>query len=95
MKYKLVNNNVETMDSINESIIPLIMTFIVGILIGGLVGYFILRDIKYIGPDSNEIVKHTYTDSEGKQYKYKPNITVCPINYSMSKLHDTTFKEFH
>lgn len=90
MKYKIVNRMID-----ENSIIITLMTLIVGLLIGGTIGYYIFRDIKYIGPDSNEIVKNTYTDIEGKQYKYKPVITVCPINYSMNKLHDPTFKESH
>ncbi len=90
MNYKIVNDNKPL-----ESIIIYLITIIVGLLIGGTIGYFIFREIKYIGPDSNEIVKQIYTDSEGKQYKYKPKITICPINYSMKKLHDVNFKEFH
>lgn len=97
MNYKIINDNNIT-DEIFEtpdSVIVTLMTFIIGILIGGVIGYFIFRDIKYIGPDSNEIVKNIYTDKNGKQYKYKPKITVCPLSYSMGKLHDPNFKESH
>jgi hypothetical protein len=78
-----------------EIAIKNIITLIIGILIGSIIGYFIFRNIKYIGPDSNIIVKQTYLDNNGKKYKYKPIITVCPINYSMGKLHDPNFKEKH
>ncbi|AYV80146.1 MAG: hypothetical protein Gaeavirus12_13 [Gaeavirus sp.] len=68
---------------------------IIGITIGIIIGYYIFREIKYIGPDSNIISKKIYTDANGKQYKLVPKITVCPISYSMNKLHDPTFKESH
>lgn len=69
--------------------------FIFGIIIGSIIGYYIFKKIKYIGPDSNEIVKQIYTDDNGRKYKYKPRITICPINYSMNKLHNLNFKEHH
>jgi hypothetical protein len=94
----IFNNNYE--NNINEnyyddSIVFTIMTAIIGILLGVVIGYFIFRDIKYIGPDSNQIVKKTYKDDKGRLYKYKPIITICPVNYSMNKLHDSKFKEKH
>lgn len=82
-------------DDDSESIIYTFITIIIGILLGVIIGYFIFRDIKYIGPDSNEIVKNIYNDSDGRKYKYKPHITICPMNYSMNKLHNTNFKESH
>jgi hypothetical protein len=88
-------NDINESSDLDDSIIMTLMTIIVGLLIGSIIGYFIFRDIKYVGPDSNEIVKETYTDSEGRKYKYKPKITICPINYSMGKLHDPKFKESH
>lgn len=94
MNNNFVNDINENNDSDDSKTITF-MTFIVGILIGSIIGYFIFREIKYIGPDSNEIVKQTYLDSEGRKYKYKPKITVCPIKYSMGKLHDPNFKESH
>jgi len=69
--------------------------FIFGIIIGCIIGYYIFKEIKYTGPDSNEIVKQIYTDDNGRKYKYKPRITICPINYSMNKLHNPNFKEHH
>jgi hypothetical protein len=97
MDYNYVNDYTDS-DGDNygdDYTIYTIMTIIMGILLGSIIGYFIFRDIKYIGPDSNEIVKQIYTDSDGKKYKYKPHITICPLNYSMKKLHDPDFKESH
>jgi len=82
-------------DEDSESIIFTFITIIIGILLGVVIGYFIFRDIKYIGPDSNEIVKNIYKDDKGRHYKYKPKITICPMNYSMNKLHNPKFKETH
>ena len=82
-------------DEDSESIIFTIITIIIGILLGVIIGYFIFRDIKYIGPDSNEIIKNIYKDDKGRLYKYKPKITICPMNYSMNKLHNSKFKETH
>ena len=83
------------LDDDSQSIIYTFMTIIIGILLGVIIGYFIFRDIRYIGPDSNEIVKNIYNDSDGRKYKYKPRITICPMNYSMNKLHNANFKELH
>jgi hypothetical protein len=83
-------------DETNESYsISDFFIFIFGIIIGSIIGYYIFKKIKYIGPDSNEIVKQIYTDDNGRKYKYKPKITICPINYSMNKLHNLNFKEHH
>lgn len=91
-----MDNNILNENNVSDdSIIINLMIFIIGILIGSIIGYFIVREIKYVGPDSNEIVKKIYTDSNGKKYKYIPKITICPINYSMKKLHDPNFKESH
>lgn len=97
MNYNYVNDyeKSDNSDYEDESGIYTIFTIIMGIIIGCIVGYLIFRDVKYVGPDSNEIVKQVYTDSSGKQYKYKPQITICPLNYSMKKLHNPEFKESH
>lgn len=79
----------------DEIIISDYVVIIFGLILGLVIGYFIFKEIKYIGPDSNEIVKNIYTEKNGKKYKYKPRITICPINYSMNKLHDPNFKESH
>lgn len=83
-------------DKTNESFcISEFLIFIFGIIIGSIIGYYIFKEIKYIGPDSNEIVKQIYTDDNGRKYKYIPRVTICPINYSMNKLHNPNFKEHH
>jgi hypothetical protein len=79
----------------SESLISTFMTIIIGILLGAVIGYFIFRDIKYIGPDSNEIVKRIYEDEKGHKYKYRPKITICPMNYSMNKFKNPNFKVLH
>ena len=79
----------------DESVIDTLMTIIIGILLGSIIGYFIFKDIKYIGPNSNEIIKKTYSDTDGMLYKFVPKITICPLNYSMKKLHNPNFKESH
>ena len=89
--YNIYDNNINP----DESVIYILITFIIGILLGSIIGYIIFKDIKYIGPDSNEIVKKTYIDIDGKKYKYIPKISICPLNYSMKKLHNPTFKESH
>jgi hypothetical protein len=97
MDYNYVNDFNTNDNYINEdeSIIYTLMTIIIGILLGSIIGYFIFKDIKYIGPNSNEIIKQTYTSADGKKYKFVPKITICPLNYSMKKLHDPNFKESH
>jgi hypothetical protein len=71
-----------------------IIIIVVGLGIGLGIGYLLFSDIKYVGPDSNKIVKKTWTDEKGK-YKFVPKITICPMNYSMGKLHDQKFKSKH
>lgn len=77
-----------------ESIILKLLFLIIGTTIGMIIGYYIFRDIKYIGPDSNKIVKKTYKDKDGK-FRFRPQITICPTNYSMNKLHNKTFRAKH
>jgi hypothetical protein len=82
------------MDSDNNLLYNLLI-FIFSFSVGFLIGYFLFKDVKYIGPNSNEIVKNIYIDEHGKKYKYKPQITICPSKYSMNKLHNQNFKETH
>lgn len=91
-----MNNDSEIIDIINDvDIISFIITTIIGIIVGLIIGYLIFKDIKYIGPNSNDVVKNIYYDNYGKKYKLVPHITICPINYSMNKLHDPLFTESH
>lgn len=78
--------------SINtHQIIMNIIVVILGIIIGIIIGYFIFKKNIYKGPDSNLISKEVYTDIFGNKYKWIPKISVCPISYSMDKLHDPNF----
>lgn len=99
MNYSLVKdykiNNDHINNNNNDSIILTLVTIIIGILCGVIIGHFIFRDIQYIGPDSNDIVKQIYKDDDGRHYKFKPRITICPMNYSMNKLHNKNYKESH
>jgi ABC-type lipoprotein release transport system permease subunit len=89
--YNNFENNSENM----SFVITIIITITIGIIIGSVIGYILFKNIKYIGPDSNKIVKKIYYDSDGKKYKLIPKICVCPMNYSMRLLHNPTFKESH
>lgn len=68
-----------------------ILTIIFGLCIGIIIGFFSFKQYIYKGPDSNIIKEQIYTDFNGKKYKWKPNICICPISYSMNKLKDSTF----
>ena len=70
-----------------------IITIILGILIGSIFGYIILKPYKYRGPDSNIVVKEVHTDSNGKKYKWVPKVCICPSYYSMNKFNNV--KELH
>ena len=88
-----LNENTENNET--KSIIINFIIFLFGIIFGTIIGYYIFKNVKYIGPDSNEIVKEIYTDELGRKFKFKPKITICPLNYSMNKLHDPNFREHH
>jgi hypothetical protein len=99
-KYYIVLCIIKEMDYINinednEPYFDMLLIIIIGITIGLCIGYFFMKKTKYIGPDSNKIVKEIYTDRNGKKYKYIPKITICPLSYSMNKLHDNNFKSKH
>jgi len=78
-----------------ETIINIFITIIIGSILGIIIGFYFFNNVKYIGPDSNKIVKKIFYDSNGKKYKYKPHITICPISFSMKKLHDNNYKNNH
>ena len=69
-----------------------IITIIIGLSIGFIFGHLIFKQYQYKGPDSNQIIKETYTDSNGNKYKWVPEICICPINLSMDKLLDPNYK---
>ncbi len=76
-------------------VIDNIISIIVGILIGGIIGYFYLSNITYVGPNSKDIVFKNFIDDNGKEYILDPVVVICPIDYSMNKLHDPNFKSKH
>jgi len=79
----------------NFDIFSFIITMIIGLIIGIVIGYTTIGNIKYVGPNSNEIKKKIYKDANGKKFSYFPEICICPSYYSMDKLHDNNFKEHH
>ena len=52
-------------------------------MIGIIIGYILNKKIKYIGPDSNDIVKEIHIDESGKKYKWMPKVCICPTSYYM------------
>lgn len=76
-------------------VIDNIISIIVGILIGGIIGYFYLSNITYVGPNSKDIVFKNFIDDNGKEFILDPVVVICPIDYSMNKLHDPNFKSKH
>ena len=88
-------NNIEVEDDIYDqySWTVNIIIIIFGLIIGLIFGYLIFNFNTYIGPDSNQIVSNIYTESDGKKYKWIPKICICPINLSMDKLKNSTYKD--
>jgi hypothetical protein len=37
--------------------------------------------------------KQIYIDENGKKYKWKPKICICPLNYSMNKLKNSNYND--
>jgi hypothetical protein len=72
-----------------------IIIMILGLIIGLLIGYFIFNNNTYIGPNSNEIKKEIYEDEDGRKYKWDTVVCICPVSYSMDKLKDPNYKDFH
>lgn len=60
-----------------------IINIILGLMIGIIIGYILNKKIKYIGPDSNDIVKEIHIDESGKKYKWMPKVCICPTSYYM------------
>ncbi len=86
---QLINEN----NKMEINIVISIMTIIIGICIGLFFGYFFIKKYEYKGPDSNDIIKQIYIDENGKKYKWKPKICICPLNYSMNKLKNSNYKD--
>ena len=86
---QLINEN----NKMEINIVISIMTIIIGICIGLFLGYLFIKKYEYKGPDSNDIIKQIYIDENGKKYKWKPKICICPLNYSMNKLKNSNYKD--
>jgi hypothetical protein len=84
---------IDKSDNYDNTIFTLInlLTLIVGLVIGLILGYLVFKKISYKGPDSNIIVNEIYTESNGKKYKWVPKVCICPISYSMDKLKDPNY----
>lgn len=78
-----------------ENIIDNFISIIVGILIGGIIAYFYFSNITYVGPNSKDIVYKNFKDDDGREFILDPVVVICPIDYSMNKLHDPDFKSKH
>ena len=80
----------------NTSIIMIdIIVIIIGLIIGIFIGYYLFNKKIHKGPDSNIISKEKHTDIYGRKYKWVPKICVCPISYSMDKLHNKDYIDLH
>lgn len=83
------------MYSDNTKIIYYIITVLVGLIIGVMIGlYFFKKDINR-GPNSNKIKEMIYEEKDGKKYKWIPKITICPISHSMFLLKNKDFIDDH
>jgi uncharacterized protein YneF (UPF0154 family) len=87
----IINNSKTMLDEDNITIICYIFTIVIGLILGMIIGYYNFKSYIYKGPDSNIISVETYTDSDGKKYKWVPKVCICPLNYSMIKLKDPEF----
>lgn len=89
-----MDNNISNMqDELNnsENIIINLLTLIIGLSVGLILGYYMFKKINYKGPDSNIVVNEIYAESDGKKYKWIPKVCICPISYSMNKLKDPNY----
>lgn len=74
-----------------NNIIQQFIIMIIGLVIGLVIGYKLFKKYIIKGPDSNEVIKETYIDNKGQEYKLIPQIHICPIALSMDKLHDPNY----
>ena len=81
------------MNEINN-FISIILNILIGFCIGILIGKQLFNNIKYKGPDSNQVKKEIHYDKKGK-YKWNPKVCICPISHSIFKLKDKNFIDDH
>ena len=62
----------------NYDIISILVTLIIGVIIGIVIGNFMIMPKIFHGPDSNEVKKEIYEDSNGK-YTWDTVIKICPL----------------
>jgi hypothetical protein len=90
-----LNNSGEINDLDNQYIniftLVNLLTLIIGLVVGMIFGYYMFKKYDYKGPDSNVIINETYTETDGKKYKWVPKVCICPISYSMEKLKDPNY----
>jgi len=55
-----------------------IFSIILGLIIGGIIGYFAFIRNDYHGPNSNEIKKYIYKIND-KYYKFDTKVCICPL----------------
>lgn len=74
-----------------NTILFTILFILIGSIIGLIIGYFIFFKTIYKGPDSNVIIKQIYVDSNNKQFKYIPQVCICPLHLSTEKLKNINY----
>ena len=57
--------------------IDYIISILIGLIFGVIMGYLIFKKIEYHGLNSNDVVKEIYIDENGKKYKWQPQICMC------------------
>ena len=85
----LIMNDMMTIEPIQ--IIFNILIIGLGLTIGLAIGNYWFKEYIYKGPDSNIVAKEIHIDTDGKKFKWVPKVCVCPISYSMNKLHDPKY----
>jgi len=63
----------------------IIIIIMIGIISGFYIGYKLNESYIYHGPNSKKIKKIIYKNKNGKCYKLKPIVYICPISLSMKK----------
>ncbi len=76
-----INNSSSSINNLSEESVDytsIIVTILLGTIVGVILGYFFIKPRIYHGPDSNDIKKEVHTDSKGK-YVWDTVITICPL----------------
>lgn len=70
---KLINNV-----NLEPDYTSIIVTILIGIISGFILGYYLFKPKTFHGPDSNDVKKEIYEDSNGK-YQWDTIVTICPL----------------